>query len=314
MKQRARFTAFCLVCGVLFVCLALAADARAFTHVVQPNDTLASIAERYYGRIQHEKVLVAANALDVKGGSPIVPGMRLEVPALGHRRVERGDTWPSLAALLLGSEHRADVLAQANGSKPWLLPEEGALIQIPYNLTLLTDTTDNIINIAYKFMGNSTKAWVLDHYNRLNGRALQRGDVLLVPLVDLPLTDAGKEAAERSARETLSQSSAPKRDVQLKVEAELPALIADVRGGRYVDALTRGNRFLSAGELTHPQLAVIHRQLLEAYVAMGAHGLATAACDAWRKFDTKAVMNPVLLSPKIIEACERGAEAVEPAP
>jgi LysM repeat protein len=283
-------------------------NAEAFTHVVQPNDTLASIAERYYGRIQHEKVLVAANGLDDMGGSPIVPGMRLEVPALGHERVVRGDTWASLAQKLLGAEHRADVLAQANKSKPWLIPEEGALIQVPYNLKLLVSSTDNIINIAYKFMGNSTKAWVLDYYNKLNGRALQRGDVLLVPLVDLPLTDAGKQAADRSARETLSESEGAVRDAQLKVEAELPALIADVRGGRYVDAVTRGNRFLAVSSLTHPQLAVIQRQLLEAYVAMNATGLATAACDAWRKYDPAAALNPVLLSPKIIEACKRGAE------
>jgi len=296
-----------LLAAVLILAL-LARDAGAFTHVVQPSDTLASIAERYYGRIQHEKVLVAANGLDDKGGSPIVPGMRLEVPALEHHRIERGDTWARLAGELLGSEHRADVLAQANGSKPWLPPKEGELIRIPYNLKLLASSTDNIINIAYKFMGNSTKAWVLDHYNRLGGRSLQRGDVILVPLVDLPLTEAGKQAAERSARQTLSKARAAERQIQLKVEAELPALIADVRGGRYVDAITRGTRFLSAGELSHAQLAVVHRQLLEAYVAMNAPGLATAACDGWRKHDPAARLNPVLLSPKIIEACKRGAE------
>jgi LysM repeat protein len=302
MKSRSLFLPFLLLCG------SLAQNASAFTHVVQPNDTLASIAERYYGRIQHEKVLVAANGLDDKGGSPIVPGMRLEVPALGQRRVEQGDTWPSLASELLGSEHRAEVLAQANKSKPWLIPQEGTLIQVPYNLKLLTSATDNIINIAYKFLGNSTKAWTLDHYNRLNGRALSRGDVLLVPLVDLALTADGKEAAERSARATLREAAASKRQAQLNVEAELPALIADVQGGRYVDAVTRGNRFLSVAQLSHPQLSVVHRQLLEAYVAMNATGLATAACDAWRKHDPDAALNPVLLSPKIIEACKRGAE------
>ncbi len=302
MKYRPLATLLSLV-GITLV-----SDAAAFTHVVQPGDTLASIAERYYGRIQHEKVLVAANGLDDKGGSPIVPGMRLEVPALGHRRVNRGDTWASLAKELLGAEHRADVLARANGSKAWLIPDEGLLIRVPYNLTLLTSATDNIINIAYKFMGNSTQAWTLDHYNQLNGHALQRGDVLLVPLVDLPLTEAGTEAAERSARETLSESIAAKRETQLNIEAELPALIADVRGGRYVDAIKRGNGFLAAGDLSNPQLAIVNRELLEAYVALNAQGLATAACDAWRKYDPKAALNPVLLSPKILVACQRGAE------
>jgi hypothetical protein len=41
---------------------------------------LAQIAERSYGRVEMEQLLVAANGLDAGGGIPIVPGMRLEVP------------------------------------------------------------------------------------------------------------------------------------------------------------------------------------------------------------------------------------------
>ena len=82
--------------GALLALSTLVGHAQAFTHIVADKDTLASIAERYYGRIQFEKLLVAANDLDARGGSPIVRGMRLEVPALGHRVVRNpadiGDT------------------------------------------------------------------------------------------------------------------------------------------------------------------------------------------------------------------------------
>src|SRR5690606_25314605 len=64
----------------------------AFVHVVQPGDTLASLAEHIYGKIQHERLLVAANSLEVEGGIRIVAGMRLEVPALSYVRVSRGQT------------------------------------------------------------------------------------------------------------------------------------------------------------------------------------------------------------------------------
>src|SRR6266508_743002 len=104
--------------GIL-MCLGVlvsARDACAFTHIVRAGDTLASIAERFYGKIQHEKLLVMANALDAHGGSPIVPGMRLEVPALTLYRVRPGDTWAKLATELLGGPNRADVLATANGT------------------------------------------------------------------------------------------------------------------------------------------------------------------------------------------------------
>ena len=67
-------------------------DAEAFPHVVQPGETLAAIAERTYGKVEMERLLVAANALDAGGGISIVPGMRLEVPAVGHHRVLAGET------------------------------------------------------------------------------------------------------------------------------------------------------------------------------------------------------------------------------
>ncbi len=288
-------------------CLAFAAKAQAFPHVVQPGETLASIAEHYYGRIQYEELLVAANQLDAQGGTPIVSGMRLEVPALDHRRVKGGDSWTDLAGTLLGATTRADVLAAANGTSPWLPPADGAEIVIPYNLRVVASGSDTIVTIAYKYMGDMNKAWVLDHYNGFKGKRVRRGDVVLVPLTDLPLTEVGKHAAAEAAIATCSQAAGDTRQAQRRVESELPALLADVRAGRYVEAVTRGTRFLASGPLTKPQIAVINRQLLEAYAALDAQGLATAACTTWRKNDPRARVDPVMMSPKLVAACERGS-------
>lgn len=284
----------------------LAPGASAFTHIVQQGETLASIAERTYGRIQYEKILVAANALDAQGGSPIVPGMRLEIPALGHYRVTAGETWASLAKQLLGDPERSDVLAQANDMMPWIAPSDGQEIIVPYNLRLLASQGDSIVTIAQKLLGEKEKAWVLDRYNHLKGQPIRRGDVVLVPLVNLPLTPAGKEEAAASEAAIRAQAAGAAREAQRKVDAEMPALLGDVRAGRYVDAVTRGTRMLAAGELTKPQIASIHRALTEAYVALDATGLAAASCAAWRENDPKAQTNDaVALSPKIVAACAK---------
>ena len=283
----------------------LVGQAKAFTHVVGDKDTLASIAERYYGRIQFEKLLVAANDLDARGGSPIVRGMRLEVPSLGHRVVHQGETWEGLAAELLGSPKRSDVLSMANDSSPWLTPEEGAEIIVPFNLRVLPDSGDTLITIAYRFYGDMNRAWVLDRYNGLGGRKLQAGDVVLVPLSDLPLTELGRQAARASAGAACSEAQGETRAVQKKVAQELPALLSDIRSGRYVDAVARGTRFLAAAELSEQQTGLVHRQLLEAYVALEAPGLAAAACSEWLKRSPGAVLSPVELSPKILAACGR---------
>lgn len=285
-------------------CWLSAAPAAAFTHVVQPGETLAALAERYYGRIQYEQLLVAANGLDAQGGSPIVSGMRLDVPAVSHYRVKRGESWDALAQRLLGQASRSDVLAIANGTVPWTFPVDGAEIVVPYNLHVIVDGDHNLVDLAFKFLGDKNKTWVLDRYNRLKGKNPRRGDLLLIPLSDLPLTPAGKEAARAAAGTTCSEGGGDTRAVQRRVQAELPALLADVRGGRYVEAVARGTRFLASGSLTTAQLAVVHRQLLTAYVALEAPGLASNACAEWRRHEPNAKLDPRIHSPKIIAACK----------
>ncbi|HEU4538509.1 MAG TPA: LysM domain-containing protein, partial [Polyangiaceae bacterium] len=181
-----------LAASVAFAALAPGRAALAFPHVVQKGETLAQIAERVYGHVEMEKVLVAANGLDAAGGIAIAPGMRLEVPALGHRRVGPGDTWGSLAFELLGGEDRSDVISMANDSSPWLTPPEGAEIVVPYNLRVTVGQADTIVTVAQRYLGNKDRAWVLARYNRLqDSNGVRRGDVLLVPLGDIKLTEAG---------------------------------------------------------------------------------------------------------------------------
>ena len=92
-------------------------DARAFPHVVQPGETLAQIAQRTYGEAKLETVLVGANALDVQGGSAIVSGMRIEIPAPGHHKVTEGETWAELSLSWLGDTKRART-APCRGYRP----------------------------------------------------------------------------------------------------------------------------------------------------------------------------------------------------
>ncbi|MCC6553341.1 MAG: LysM peptidoglycan-binding domain-containing protein [Polyangiaceae bacterium] len=292
-----------LLGAVVAAALLTGPRAEAFPHVVRAGETLAQIAERIYGRVQMEQILVAANALDAGAGVPIVPGMRLEIPAVGHHRVTAGETWPDLAERLLGDPERSDVLALANNSMPWLAPADGQEILVPYNLRYIAGQTDTLPAVAYRFLGERDRAWMLDKYNRLKQKPLRRGTALLIPLTDLPLTPAGKAEAASAGAVVRAEGAGQAREAQRRVDAEMPQLAGDVRGGRYVDAVARGNRMLGYGELAGQQIAAIQRQLVEAYVALDAGGLAETACAAWRKADPAARLDPVELSPKILRAC-----------
>lgn len=285
--------------------------ASGFPRVVQKGETLARIAERMYGKIEMEQLLVAANGLDGAGAAPVVAGMRLEVPAVSHYRASAGETWAGLAGELLGDPERGDVLSMANDSYPWLAPADGQEIIVPYNLRYVANAGDSVLTIAYRFMGERDKAWMLDRYNNLEGRTLDRGDVVLVPLVELPLTPEGKLEAQSAGALVRSQGSGRARDSQRRADGELPQLAAEVRSGRYVDAVVRGARLLGLGDLSKPQLAAVQRHLTEAYVALDATGLAETACGAWREADPAVQLDPIELSPKILRACA-GAPAPRP--
>ena len=119
----------------------------------------------------------------------------------------------------------------------------------------------------------------------------------------LRLTEVGRAEARASA-EREGASGGMALELQRRADAELPQILADVRYGRYAEAVARGNRLLGGGALTHPQLALLHRSLVEAYVALDARASAAAACAAWRSNDPGATLDPVRTSPKIRAACE----------
>jgi LysM repeat protein len=293
---------------VLSLAIAIAAprDAGAFTHIVKPGETLAQIADRMYGSGDLERVLVGANALDVQGGAVIVPGMRLEIPAPGHHTVIQGETWSELALSWLGSSDaaRAELLARANRGAPWVPPVEGQEIEIPATLTYIAGDGETVNSIAQRFWGNGARGWELNTYNQRDGVAVKRGEVVLVPMPGVRLTELGRAEA-RAAAERDGASGGMALEQQRKADAELPQLLADVRYGRYAEAVARGNRLLGGGAMTHPQLAIVHRALLEAYVALDARPAAAAACAAWKSNVAEpVVLDPVRVSPKVRAACD----------
>jgi LysM domain len=278
-------------------------DARAFPHVVRSGETVAQIAERMYGRVELERVVVAANGLGGGRGSRLVAGQRLEIPAVGYHKVLPGETWQAIAKQALGAEKRGEVLARVNDSQPWLRPEVGREIVLPYNLRLVASRGDSTQSVAYRFLERRDDAWVIASYNRLDRARLRQGEVVLVPLTELELTDAGRQAALNAGALIRAEAGGLARQAQRRAQGELPRLALDVRRGRYIEAVARGAGLLAQPALSEPQLAETHRWLTEAYVALEARGLAATSCMAWRRHDAEAVLDPIELSPKIIDVC-----------
>lgn len=306
--------------GAIVVGLALAArpgDARAFTHVVRKGETLASIAKDMYGRADFEFVLVGANSLDAKGGTFISAGMRLEIPALGHERTALGDTWPALADRFLGSPDRANILAHANGAKPWTPPEPGTEIVIPYVLRHVGSEGETVFDVAQRYLGDKMLAWQLVLFNDLPGNDIRRGQAVLIPLVELPLTDRAKGEAEQALAQSQHEAGGGARARQKAIEAKLPELYTLVRDGRWIESVGLGEQLLGMGDATRPQRARIGKLLTIAYAALDARGAAAQACRLYLENVTVAHLEAATTSPKILEACDHARaliRAVAPEP
>ncbi len=77
------------------------------------------------------------------------------------------------------------------------------------------------------------------------------------------------------------------RELQQRINEQLPRLRDHVRHGRFTEAVSLGNRLLGAGRLTGNQIVSIQRELGTAYVALDRPDLAVEA------FEPRSTRQPI---------------------
>ena len=287
---------------VLAVC-AWAAPVRAeqaLVHVVRPGETLAAIAERYYGDPRRESVLVAENGLTNQGGSAIVVGLRLRVPTVSYHRVEENQTWAAIASEYYGDPQRAFVIVEANGASSGEPPDPGAELVIPYPLRHVVAQRESLRRLAKTYYKSSRRGMTrIRRFNALKTRRLVRGQIVLVPMSDLAFTEDARAALVESAPDDVEGRI---REKQARIDNELPALREHVRGGRYADAVQMANRLLGAGDLSARQIVSIQRELAVALVALEREDLAQGAFLTLLEQQPDFELDTVTTSPRVLEA------------
>lgn len=275
------------------------AQEQAYVHIVRAGETLASIAQAYYGDPRRDEVLMAENGLAEQ--SDALEGSRVTIPVVRYHEVARRESWRAIAERYYGDPDRAVALLKANDGKAAEAPEEGAQLLIPYPMRYLAHTRDTFASIARRYYGAPDDGRMLRAFN--GGRAkLSRGQRLLVPLFDLVLSP---QAIARVESVSGSQPRAAELSrVQGEVARDIPLLDDYVRSGRFLEAAALGNQLLGRGELTGNQEISIQRQLATAYVALGREDLAVAAFANALAKQPDLELDSVRTSPRVLAALE----------
>lgn len=297
------------VIGLALFCSTAAAQAEvALVHIVRPGETLASIAELYYGDARRESVIVAENGLNTEGGSAIEVGLRLVVPTVSFHRVVEGETWADLATRFYGDARRAFVLIEANGSKSGAQPDVGAVLLVPYPLRHVADQNEPLRKLAKTYYSSMSGINTIRRFNENTKARVVRGQILLVPLADLVLGPQGKKLAE--AQLDAPPADSELREKQAKIDEQLPALRDHVREGRYADAVAMANRLIGGGDLSGSQIVTIHRELGNALCALGRDDLARDAFVVLLGQQPDAEFDSMRTSPKVLRVFEQARKAL----
>lgn len=306
MKQA--FTS--LLCVAAFVTLATRAEAQAvYTHAVQEGDTLASIAQRYYGDPTREAVLREANRMKGASVHGLVPGSWIFIPMVTFYRVAADETWKSIAARLYGREARAATLIEANDGNRRVEPDEGAELLVPYPLRHVVGPGETLAKIAKMYMPDTPLS--LKRLRRFNaGARIERGRVVLVPLFDLRLAGEGRAEASDVFRRAAGGGAV--KEAQDAVESALPELIEQVHKAQFAEAVSLANRLLGTQSLTSTQVVTIQKELGVAYVALERTDLAEASFRAALALQPNLELDTVRTSPRVLEAFNRAKQPESP--
>jgi LysM repeat protein len=275
-----------LLCGFAAPCQALV------YHTIQKDETLAIVAKHYYGDPAKAFLLMEYNG--VSDPRSINPGRRIVIPEVKVHRVRKGDSLAFIAKKYLNDPNKSRGLAKLNQIKDPKSISPGMTILIPVEILHTVRTGDSLTRIAQRYYGSTDAFNLIALYNDIKDPAsLKPGTRLILPISDLKII-TGKSRSQPPTQPKVQPSKG-------KGEAFLENGVRDYFMGDYLGAVKNLQKAVALGLKDNDDMSKVHRFLAYSYVALNKRDKAKDSFRDALKVDPELRLDPVYVSPKIIE-------------
>lgn len=281
---------------IIALLMSLTTPCQATTyHTIRKGESLALVAKYYYGDPAKAMLLIEYNG--VRDPRNVNPGRRIVIPEVKIHRVRRGDTLALIAKRHLNDARKSRGLAKLNRIKDPKSISPGMTIVIPVEILHTVRKGDSLSGIAKRYYGDIDATGLIALYNDIrNPASLTPGTRLILPIADLKIIR--KKGRSQGPRQVKTQP--PEREG----EALLERGISEYFTGDYRGAVKNLQRSVTLGLKDKDDISKAHRFLAYSYVALNER---KKAKDSFRRAliaDPKLTLDPVYVSPKIIEVFE----------
>ncbi len=264
----------------------------AIYHTLKRGENLAIVARHYYGDPAKAIFLIEYNG--IRDPRAINPGRRIVIPAVKMHRVRRGDTLALIAKRYLNDTEKSRGLAEINRIKDPKSLSPGTTLIIPVEILHTVKKGESLSGIAKKYYGDTSASRLIAQYNNIRDpRNMDPGTRLILPISDLRIVRKGNRPQPPAEPKPVPSTS--------KGEAFLEKGVTGYFTGDYLGAVENLQKAIALGLRGNENISRAHRFLAYAYVALNERNKAK---DAFRKaleVDPEMKLDPVYVSPKIIE-------------
>jgi len=233
-------------------------DSETASYRIRKTDTLDLIAAEFYGDRGHQLLIVEENRLQKAHG--LVPGDRLRIPVTREITTVKGDTFESVAAAQLGDARRAQLLADFNGATgdPTAVLATGTVIVVPIHVTHTAASSESIAQVAAAFLGDAKQADLLRRYNFTDKTQLDKGESIVVPVVNVRVRPTKLAAPDAEAKQRAAAQRKATADAAIALPRARAAWLAGDFAGvktafenldlQYLDSATAAEAWMLLGK------------------------------------------------------------------